>query len=308
MASESATIEKHFPVADYNLAVTLASGQAFRWSLKPDGWWEGVVHGRCLRLRQTETGLLARLVRPAQDWLWLEHYLQTELDLQTVLATFPRNDIALQTAVASCRGLRLLRQNPWECLASFILSSTKQICQIEQCVELISRSLGQKLESFDPAGEKFGFPDAATVAAGGEELLRACKTGFRAKYLFGSARMIAAGEVDLASLASMTLEEARDQLTRLPGVGPKIADCVLLFAYGFPRAFPVDVWVERVVRECYFNGRPVKRDRLVAFVENHFGQRAGYAQQYLFHHRRMLGKIPAAADTKPAAKRRGIAS
>jgi N-glycosylase/DNA lyase len=119
-----------------------------------------------------------------------------------------------------------------------------------------------------------------------ESDLRACKMGFRAPNLLRTAKMIAAGEVNLPSLQSHPMDEALTELLKFPGVGPKIANCVLLFAYGFPQAFPVDVWVMKALRELYFPQRRVSEKRLARFTATHFGPNAGYAQQYLFHYMR----------------------
>jgi hypothetical protein len=136
----------------------------------------------------------------------------------------------MREAVAACRGLRLVRQEPWECLASFICSSTKQIVQIEQIVGLLSQKFGPPLP-LPPGIQSAGaFPTVERLAAASEAELRACKLGFRAPYLSGTARKLAAGEVDLSRLGGRPLEEAREALLTLPGVGAKIADCVLLFA------------------------------------------------------------------------------
>jgi len=131
------------------------------------------------------------------------------------------------------------------------------------------------------------FPAFQRVAGLSEAELRACKMGFRAPYLLGTARMLAEGEISLGQLGELSCEAARAELLRLPGVGRKIADCVLLFAYGFPQAFPIDVWVLRALRELYFPGRRVLPKRLQRFSMEHFGPHGGYAQQYLFHYMRV---------------------
>jgi len=183
-----------------------------------------------------------------------------------------------------------LRQEPWECLASFICSSTKQIVQIEQIVALLCRRFGQPLPVAAEAGPAWAFPTVERLAAASEADLRECKLGFRAAYLSGAARKLAAGEVDLSRLGAMPLEEARAALLALPGVGVKIADCVLLFAYGFQQAFPVDVWIIKALRQLYFPKRHPKLPRLRRFSQTHFGPYAGYAQQYLFHYMRTRGR------------------
>jgi N-glycosylase/DNA lyase len=192
----------------------------------------------------------------------------------------------MQTAVRACHGLRLLRQEPWECLASFILSATKQIVQIQQIVERLCRRHGDAVAV--PAGHEpeFAFPSCHQIAELSEAELRECKMGFRAPNLSRTARIVSRGELDLESLRAGTVETARARLIQLPGVGRKIADCTLLFAYGFQNAFPVDVWVLKALRELYFPRRRVTLKRIMRFSETHFGPHAGYAQQYLFHYMR----------------------
>jgi N-glycosylase/DNA lyase len=280
--------EVFLPIRDYDLAATLTSGQAFRWEPREEGW-EGVIGSRWVRLRPLTDDIHARAAAPVVDWRWLTAYLQTEVDLNRVLATFP-DDEPIRAAMAECRGLRLLRQDPWECLASFILSSTKQIVQIRQIVALLCERLGEPVVV--PADHEpcFAFPAPQRIAAATEAELRACKMGFRAPNLLASARMIANGTVKLDRLAAMPADEAREQLVGLPGVGRKIADCVLLFACGFPEAFPVDVWVTKALRKLYFPRRRVALKRLQRFAATHFGPQAGYAQQYLFHYMRVHEK------------------
>jgi N-glycosylase/DNA lyase len=278
------TSQHIFPVRDYDLSATLQSGQAFRWCER-GGAWAGVVNGHWVRLRQIDNGIVAQTAVPVAEWIWLADYLQIQSDLSSVLLSFP-DDEPMNLAVTACRGLRLLRQEPWECLASFILSSTKQIVQIQQIVVLLCERFGAPVAV--PAGHEpaFAFPTAEQLAACAEHDLRGCKMGFRAPNLLRTAKMITAGEVNLQSLHSRPLDEARNELLKLPGVGNKIANCVLLFAYGFQQAFPVDVWVMKALQQLYFPKRRVSAKRLARFTATHFGANAGYAQQYLFHYMR----------------------
>lgn len=269
-----------FPVRDYDLAATLASGQAFRW--RPVGEaWEGVVAGRWVRLRQVGDELLAETIEPQPDWEWLREFLQLDVDLAAVVATFP-DDEPMRASVAACRGLRLLRQEPWETLVSFICSSTKQIVQIQQIIALLCERFGEAI----PGGR--AFPTAVRLANATESELRGCKMGFRAPFVLAAAKAVASGELDLAHLHALPTTEARAALMGLHGVGRKIADCVLLFAYGKQDAFPVDVWVRRALTELYFPRRRPSAKRLERFANTHFGPNAGYAQQYLFHYVRTL--------------------
>jgi len=182
--------------------------------------------------------------------------------------------------------LRLLKQEPWECLASFILSSTKQIVQIQQIVELLCCLYGERVAAPECRGPQYAFPRPERLALCTEAELRESKMGFRAKYLLAAAQAVASGRLDLESLRLMTCAEAREKLMELPGVGRKIADCVLLFAYGFQEAFPVDVWVLKALQQLYFPKRRASAKRLAKFTATYFGPYSGYAQQYLFHYMR----------------------
>jgi N-glycosylase/DNA lyase len=291
-------VKRVFPADDYDLAATLASGQCFRWRRQGQNW-EGVIGSHWVRLTATAGAIAAETVTPVATWEWLVGYLQLEADLSAVLRTFP-DDEPMRAAIAGCRGLRLLRQDPWECLGSFILSSSKQIVQIQQIAGLLCERYGQPVPTPSGAPPAFAFPCPASLAAASEVDLRACKMGFRAPYLLGTARAIAEGRLDLEQLRRKPLEEAREQLLQLPGVGRKIADCVLLFGYGFERAFPVDVWVMKALRQLYFPRRRVGLKQLHRFAAEHFGPCAGYAQQYLFHYMRTRWHGATREDTGPA--------
>ena len=296
-----------FPARDYDLAATLTSGQAFRWRAQGDAW-TGVVGTRWVRLRHDGVAIVAEAAEPAQDWQWLTHYLQVQLDLDAVLASFP-DDAPMRQAVGACRGLRLLRQDPWDCLASFILSSTKQIVQIQQIIGLLCERYGEPISAPEGEPPARAFPCPARLSALSERELRACKMGFRAPYLLATAREVFDGRIDLGHLYRLDVTEARERLMALPGVGRKIADCVLLFAYGFQDAFPVDVWVMKALRQLYFPRRQPSAKRLLRFTESYFGSNSGYAQQYLFHYMRAhngsLTSAPTELDRADASESRG---
>ncbi len=275
-----------FEVQDYDLEATLNSGQAFRWQQQGRAW-VGVVANRWVRLQADHRSIHAEAVEPALDWHWLTYYLQLDLPLEEVLRTFPQEE-QMRTAVRACHGLRLLRQEPWECLASFILSSTKQIVQIRQIVSLLCERFGDPLRVLPGHPPAFSFPSSTRLATLRESDLRDCRMGFRAPYLLETSKRVADGQVDLAQLHLLPIESARRALMDLPGVGRKIADCVLLFACGFQAAFPVDIWVTKALHRLYFprQQQSVSLKHLHRFAVNHFGPNAGYAQQYLFHYMR----------------------
>ena len=185
-----------------------------------------------------------------------------------------------------CRGLRIVRQPAWECLATFITSALKQVAHIAQISHTLRERFGMRLEIEGRA--LFSYP-----YAGAHRGTRARRTCGPARWVFAqrissaAARMIAAGEVDLSAIEQMDDAAARAELCRLPGVGEKVANCALLFGFERLRAFPVDVWIERVLRQIYFaRKRKVTARRLREFSATYFGEYSGYAQQYLFHHAR----------------------
>ena len=271
------------PVLDYDLDATMTSGQVFGWE-KAQNSWIGVINRTWVCLQPFSGGIRAVTATAQDDWTWLRHFLQTEVNLPELLATFPGDDPHLSAATASCHGLRLLRQSPWECLASFILSSTKQIVQIRQIVRTLSTRHGTPVTTPPGHAPAFAFPTPVQLAKLSEKELLDCKMGFRAKYLLAAANRVATGDLELEKLRLLPLSTAREELIKLSGVGEKIADCVLLFAYGFPMAFPIDVWIARALSRFYFKGRRKHPRQLREFAARHFGPNAGYAQQYLFHH------------------------
>jgi N-glycosylase/DNA lyase len=273
-----------FQVPNYNLDATLESGQVFLRK-QQDNAWIGVINRRWVRLTQKHYGICAETAEAIKDWRWLRDYLQMEVDLNGILKTFP-NDKPLHDAIIACRGLRVLRQDPWECLASFILSSTKQIVQIRQIVSLLCERFGEEVVVPQNEPPAFAFPSPEKIASLTEAQLRGCKMGFRAPHLLIAAQQIAEGKFNLEKIRKLNYSEARMELMKLRGVGKKIADCVLLFAYGFDSAFPVDVWIERALQKLYFPRRPASEKRMRHFAATHFGPHSGYAQQYLFHYMR----------------------
>lgn len=282
----SRPLVRFWPVSDYDLQATLECGQAFRW-IRAGRGWESVVGDHWARVEPMPGGLRASWMGDAPAAPWLRHHLAADEALEPILATFPE-DAPMRAAVARCRGLRLLRQDPWECLASFICSSTKQIVQIRQIVALLSERWGRVVPAPPEAVLRHAFPTPESVARAGEQALRDCKLGFRAPYLLDAARRVVEGRLDLERLLTLETGAAREALMEIHGVGRKIADCVLLFAYGRQDAFPIDVWVRRALSQLYFpRARRVTAARLESFSESYFGPYSGYAQQYLFHYIRL---------------------
>ena len=216
-----------------------------------------------------------------------------------------------------CRGLRIIRQPKWECLATFICSSMKQVAHIRQISHALRKRFGEA-RKIDPApprlrrGERnltvHTFPPAERLAESSEQELRECALGYRARNLLATARLVANGEVDLEKMAALSDADLRARLCELPGVGAKVANCVMLFAYERLRAFPIDVWIERVLKEKYFpRKRKVTAQSLRDFSATYFGEHGGYAQQYLFHHARMASRKSGGVRGSSTAIRAGLA-
>ncbi len=272
-----------FPQAEFSLELTLSCGQLFHWQREGAGWL-GMVGAVPIYIEQDGDRLL---VSSGTETL-AAHYFALDHRLVEICASFPA-DPAMQEAARFCAGMRLVRQPKWECLATFITSSMKQVSHIAQMSHAIRRSFGVPAEGAEQRQGQplFAYPSPARLALVTEAELRACGLGFRAKNLLATAKMVASGEVDLEAVSALDDDSARAELCRLPGVGVKVANCVLLFGYERLRSFPIDVWIERILRELYFpRKRKVTAERLREFSETYFGPFRGYAQQYLFHHAR----------------------
>lgn len=266
------------PAPAINLAATLECGQVFHWDRRPDGAWEGLIGDRLAVV--CERG--GTLVVERGDRASVERYFALDHDLDAIAATFPP-DATMQAALDFCRGLRMIRQPAWECLATFITSSMKQVTHIRQMSHALRARFGRHV-----AGSRWrAYPAPSALAEAPEADLRACGLGYRAQYLRATAGMVADGTADLVAWNDLDDEGLRAALCTLPGVGRKVANCAMLFGFGRLAAFPVDTWIGRILKRSYWRrgGRPspMVLERRLA---ERFGPYAGYAQQYLFHHAR----------------------
>jgi N-glycosylase/DNA lyase len=277
------------PAPDFDLAMTLDSGQVFHWEKIDKGYW-GTIGDRAVYVEQVGTIIKvgcgetpARSPRRPLPKI-VRNYFALDHPLAEICASFP-DDPIMNAARKFCRGLRIIRQPPWECLATFICSSMKQVAHIRQ----ISKKLRERFGDAHKIDKQivYTFPSAQRIAVTSEKELRECALGYRAENLLATARFVTSDVADLDAWAALSDVDLRENLGELPGVGAKVANCVMLFAYERLRAFPIDVWIERVLREKYFpRKRRVTGQRLRAFSESYFGNHGGYAQQYLFHHAR----------------------
>ena len=275
----------HLAAPDFDLEKTLDSGQVFHWQKTGDLFY-GAIGDLPVLLQQRGDTLNVHGATKEQAKV-VARYFALDHPLGEICAAFPRDE-ALSAASEFCRGLRILRQPKWECLASFICSSMKQVAHIRQMSQALRERFGVRREI--EGNTIYTFPSAGRIAASSEKELRACALGYRAKNLLATARLVASGKADLEQWSDLPDDALRAELCALPGVGPKVANCVMLFAYERLRAFPIDVWIERVLRQRYFpRKRKITPQQLRAFCESYFGEHGGYAQQYLFHHARKGG-------------------
>lgn len=262
-----------------NLRATLECGQVFHWRENHDGSWEGLIGDSFAKVREDRDRFMVQQGDPAA----VERYFSLDHDLDAIYAGFPR-DATMLAALEFCRGLRIIRQPAWECLATFITSSMKQVSHIRQMSFALRARFGRAV----PGTDMCAYPEPAAIAGAKEEDLRACGLGYRAKNLRATAQRVAAGEADLQNMRQLGDAELRDALCELPGVGRKVANCVMLFGFARLCAFPVDTWISRIMKRSYWRGRakptPLALEKKLA---SRFGPHAGYAQQYLFHHARM---------------------
>jgi N-glycosylase/DNA lyase len=272
---------------DFDLAMTLNSGQVFHWEKIGDGFY-GMIGDHAVYVEQRGDILKVRFGEMRALPKVVARYFALDHPLEEICASFPRDPV-MDAARDFCRGLRIIRQPQWECLATFICSSMKQVAHIRQISGALRQRFGQRKQIC--GGEVFSFPSSEALARTTERELRKCGLGYRANNLLATAKHVASGKADLDSWRALSERQLREHLCELPGVGMKVANCVMLFAYERTAAFPVDVWIERVLRESYFiRGRKATSKAMAEFVANYFGAHGGYAQQYLFHHARMTGK------------------
>lgn len=273
----TATIELDGP---YALGPTLFSGQSFRWRGDGDNFL-GYAAGRPVRLSR-KNGQITAEGRPGDaDREQIAAYLRARDPMAEIYRAIGK-DPAIAQAVGRWRGLHLLSQDPWETTACFIASSASNIPRITRNVEALCARFGKRVEA--PWGQGRLFPSPSAIARASIAELRACGVGYRAAYLKGAARSVSGGAVDLDALRREPTERARGQLVEaLDGVGPKVADCILLFALGKDDAFPVDRWIQRRVAELYHGGEVMPPGKVAQWGRDRWGRWAGYAQQYLFH-------------------------
>lgn len=254
---------------DFDLPHTLDCGQAFRWVCDEKNVWSGVAFNRFLKLEKLTDGTVVLYNTTAEDFenIWKD-YFDFSRDYGEIIKILSENSV-LKQACEYSHGIRILNQEPFETLCSFIISQNNNIKRIKGIISRLCENFGDKKEGY------YTFPTAEKLATLTLEDLAVLRSGFRAKYLLDAAQKVANGEVELSKLKEMNLEDARNQLMKIKGVGPKVADCCLLFSHRHTDAFPKDVWIKRAM-EVLFGGELPECAK----------EYAGIAQQYIFFYAR----------------------
>lgn len=276
----------------FNLDLTLCCGQVFRWDKKGE-WWYGVVRENVFKIRQRGQELEFENV----DENFIRNYFGLNKDLEKIAKQISKDKI-IKEALKEFKGLRIVQQDPWECLISYICATRKNISAIRRMLLNLSKKFGEKT-TFD-GSEFYTFPAPERLAEAAYADLKRCGLGYRVGYVCETAKKVYENDFDFECLRNLSYEEERKELADFPGVGLKVADCVSLFSLGKLEAFPVDVWIKKVILRFYakhFSPDFVERIReksltnaqyakLNMFGRSYFGEYAGYAQEYLYHQAR----------------------
>lgn len=255
-------------VSNFDLKQTFDCGQAFRWNVDADGVWQGSVLDKSIRLYyESDKIIIEGTTKEDFENFWFD-YFDLSRDYSKVIDTISSDPI-LKKATAFGNGIRILKQDPWEALCSFIISQNNNIPRIKGIIDRLCENFGQKIGSF------YTFPSAQKLAALTVEDLSCIRSGFRAKYIIDAAKKVSSGEIDLEGLKKCDIDTARDTLMTIKGVGPKVADCVLLFGLNKIDAFPKDVWIKKAMLTFFPNGLPE--------CANGY---EGLVQQYIFFYAR----------------------
>jgi N-glycosylase/DNA lyase len=270
-------------VKDFNLQQTLECGQCFRYYKLKDNAYLVLAKDQAIKIVQAQEKLNFYCSEAVYQAFW-KNYFDLDRDYRSIKVSLSEKDDYLKTAIADKHGVRILQQEPWEMLISFIISQTKQIPHIKKLIEVLAQQYGTFIGVYDNISY-YSFPTPKQLKDASEEDFRKLKIGFRASYIVDAVNKIESGTIDLDAIKKMSDDEAREVLMTIKGVGHKIADCVLLFGYNRYAVFPTDVWVKRIV-EFYYKVNGKNMDMIQSFAKSYFGEYAGFAQQYLFYHAR----------------------
>ena len=268
-------------IRDFHPRHIFECGQAFNWRKEDDDSYTTIAFGKVLNVKLEDDDLILNPATEEEFYeIWYDYF-----DLGTDYALIKEHLRGLNETMAQAVdygwGIRILNQEPFETIISFIISANNQIPRIKNSVRIIAQRYGENISN-----EDYSFPNAQRLSqAKAEDLREHARVGFRDERIVKSSEMIRDSQVDIPKVYEMNLDDARDELMKLPGVGPKVADCCLLFAFKKPQSFPVDVWIKRTM-EALFLKREVPLKEVAKLGRETFGEYAGYAQQYIFYYGR----------------------
>lgn len=283
-------------IMDFHLDHIFDCGQCFRWTKQKDGSYTGIAYGKVTNISfipNEESQYCGTIILKGStvsdfEQIW-KSYLDLDRNYSKIKEMFRKKDNTMAKAITYGEGIRILNQEEWETLISFIISQNNNIPRIKKCIESLCTSFGEKISAFN-GREFYSFPSPETLSKLTVEDLDLCKLGYRAKYMIETAKLVNSDSLKLlGKMRQASKEEAREYLLSLCGVGPKVASCIMLFSMGKFDSFPMDVWVKRVMNQLY----GIKEDdtaKMQDFADKNFGEFGGIAQQYLFYYIRQVSK------------------
>ncbi len=267
---------------DFVLKDIFECGQCFRWKREAENCYIGVIKDGVIRVQKEGEKFYFSGITQEDFIETCKRYFDLQTDYSLMKETFSKEDENLRKAVSYGSGIRILKQDPWEMLISYIISACNNIPRISKTIENLSSKFGKKV--FWQGKPYFLFPTPKELSNATMEDLRNCNLGFRDRYVWTATRMVLDGSCDLMKIQEMDYENAKKELQKIPGVGAKVADCILLFSMGKTEAFPVDTWIKKVMKELYIESANVKQMNQYAIQK--FGKYAGVANQYLFYYKK----------------------
>ncbi len=273
-------------VKDFELPHVFECGQCFRWNKEEDGSYTGVALGRVINLKKEKDNIYIDNTNIDEfNNIWYD-YFDLDRDYGVIKEKLSNIDKTMAISTEFGQGIRILKQDEWETLVSFITSANNRIPMIKKAIEAISEHYGEYIGEYK-GKKRYSFPKPQDLYNLNVEDISFKGVGFRGKYILSAAKMVAENEVDIYNLKNLPTKEAREELIKFPGVGPKVSDCIMLFSMDKADAFPIDVWVKRIMEYFYVpEGTSLKK--IQSFAEDKFGDLAGFAQQYLFYYAREL--------------------
>ena len=274
-------------VSDFDPKHIFECGQCFRWHKQEDESYTGVAKGRVINVsRQGDIVRIKNTNLEEFNTIWYDYF-----DFGTNYTDIKNNlksmDEYLDKATDFGWGIRILQQDGWEMLISFIISSNNRIPMIQRAIENLSRNFGKYIGKYE-GKDYYAFPTPEELNKATIEEIRACQTGFRDKYIKSTTESVINNNEDVLSYRNLETEECLKELLKFNGVGPKVGDCIALFGMQKYDTFPVDVWVKRVMQEFYVED-DMSLPKIRKFAIDKFGDLSGFAQQYLFYYARELG-------------------